>query len=80
MAKAQFEAYVIHTGPGDPLPRIGSGMRLVEALVGRKWVRVRAKSGDASRVPVRRWAQDIPHVRYIGQSLREVLAEFGRGK
>ena len=45
MTIAIFETYVIDAGPGDPLPRIGSGMRIVEVKIGSKWVRIRAPNG-----------------------------------
>lgn len=44
----------------DEIPRVGSGERLVEADVGRKWVRVRrhsrfADTAHSSRLGVNAW-------------------------
>ena len=66
MTIAIFETYVIDAGLGDPLPRIGSGMRIVEVKIGRKWVRIRAPNGRITRLSLKRWVSDVPHVRYQG--------------
>ena len=43
----------------DELPRIGSGLRLVEGQVGRKWVRLRSATSptttDRSRIHISIW-------------------------
>ncbi len=80
MARAKFETYVVHPGTGDPIPRIGSGFRLVQAKVGIKWVRIRVPGEQATRVHKRRWLFDIPHVLYTGQELREVFRELNKWK
>jgi len=78
--RAKFETYVIHPGPGDPVPRIGSGMRIVQVKVGRKWVRIKAPDGRVAKLYLRRWLFDIPHFRYQGEEMRVVFAALDQWK
>ena len=73
MTVAKFETYVIQPGLGDPIPRIGSGMRIVQAKIGRKWVRIRAPDGRVTRILFRKWLFDVPHFRYQGEEMQEVF-------
>jgi hypothetical protein len=47
----------------DEMPRIGSGLRLVEGEVGRKWVRLRSATSptpsDRSRIHISIWRKII---------------------
>ena len=70
MTIAIFETYVIDPGPGDPIPRIGSGMRIVQVKIGRKWVRIRGPDGRLTRILLKRWLTVVPHVRYHGEDSR----------
>ncbi len=78
MARAKFETYVIHPGPRDPIPRIGNGMRLVQVKIGTKWVRSKAPGGLTTRLHLRRWLFDVPHVLYQGEELREVFRALNK--
>ena len=80
MTIAIFEPYVIHPGPGDPLPRIGSGMRVVQVKIGRKWVRVKGPDGRVTRLLLKRWMANVPHVRYTDMSRAEISAALDRWK
>ena len=73
MTDAKVETYVIQPGLGDPIPRIGSGMRIVQAKIGRKWVRIRAPDGRVTRILFRKWLFDVPHFRYQGEEMQEVF-------
>ena len=79
MAIATFETYVIHPGPGDPIPRIGSGMRIVQAKIGRKWVRIRAPDGRVTRLHIKKWL-NVPHVHYQGQEMYYVFVALDKWK
>ncbi len=78
MTRAKFETYIIHPGMGDPIPRIGSGMRIVQVKIGRKWVRIRAPDGRVTRLHIRKWLFDVPHVRYQGEEMKEVFAALSK--
>ncbi len=80
MSVAKFDTYVIHPGMGDPIPRIGSGMRLVQAKIGRKWVRIKAPDGRVTRLHIRKWLSKVPHVRYQGEETKEVFAALNKWK
>ncbi len=77
---AKFETYVIHPGLGDPIPRIGSGMRIVQAKIGRKWVRIKAPDGRVTRILIRKWLFDVPHVRYQGEEMQAVFTALRKWK
>ncbi len=80
MTIARYETYIIHPGLGDPVPRIGSGMRLVQVKIGRKWVRIKAPDGRITRLHIKRWLFQVPHVRYQGEDLRVVFAALNKWK
>jgi len=82
MSVAQYERYAIHTDVGDPLPRVGSGLRLVEAKLGHKWVKIRIPGEQATRIRRNVWDTEIAHVLYHKDTpMSEITAElrnFGR--
>ncbi len=80
MSVAKFETYVIHPGQGDPVPRIGSGMRIVQAKIGRKWVRIKAPDGRVTKLYLRRWLFMVPHFRYQGEEMAVVFKALDRWK
>ncbi len=80
MTVAKFETYVIQPGLGDPIPRIGSGMRIVQAKIGRKWVRIRAPDGRVTRILFRKWLFDVPHFRYQGEEMQKVFTALRKWK
>ena len=73
MTVAKFQTYVVHPGLGDPIPRIGSGMRIVQAKIGRKWVRIKSPDGRVTRLHLKKWLFDVPHFRYQGEEMQVVF-------